>query len=139
MTLSSLRGAARALMAAVPFFLIHTPVMAAAGGRLGGGQSLEISLGRIVGALVVSIIVVLLAVLLIKQRGGKIDLSAWLGKVRLRERALDVVEARRVSPHADVCVIRHQGTEYLLLLSAGNSQLLSRVPVVATADSGEDS
>jgi hypothetical protein len=125
----------RSFAAVALLLVLEAPALAA--GRLGGGQALEISLGRIVGALLVSITVLVFAVLLIRQRSGRIDLAAWLGRMRLRTQAIDVVEARRLSPHADVCVIRHQGTEYLLLLSAGESQLLSRGPIVEVAAADE--
>jgi hypothetical protein len=115
--------AGAALLAAAPAL--------AAGGRLGGGQPLEVSLGRIVAALVICIIIAVLAVLLIRQRAGKVDLYALFGRLQARPRAIEVVETRRLSPHADLCVVRHSGREYLLLLLAGNARILSEEPVPA--------
>jgi hypothetical protein len=109
--------ACAALLAAAPAL--------ATGGRLGGGQPLEVSLGRIVSALVICIIIAVLAALLIRQRSGKIDLYALFGRLQSRPRAIEVVETRRLSPNADICVVRHSGREYLLLLLAGNARILS--------------
>ena len=113
--------AGAALLAAAPAL--------AGGGRLGGGQPLEVSLGRIVAALVICIIIAVLAALLIRQRSGKIDLYALFGRLQTRPRAIEVVETRRLSPHADLCVVRHSGREYLLLLLAGNARILSEQPI----------
>jgi hypothetical protein len=112
-----------ALLAAAPAL--------ATGGRLGGGQPLEVSLGRIVAALVICIIIAVLAALLIRQRAGKVDLYAMFGRLQSRPRAIEVVETRRLSPHADICVVRHSGREYLLLLLAGNARILREEPIAA--------
>lgn len=113
--------AGAALLAAAPAL--------AGGGRLGGGQPLEVSFGRIVAALVICIIIAVLAALLIRQRSGKLDLYAWFGRLQSRPRAIEVVETRRLSPHADICVVRHSNREYLLLLLAGDARILSEQPV----------
>ena len=113
--------------------LAAAPALAGAG-RLGGGQPLEVSLGRIVAALVICIIIAVLAVLLIRQRAGKVDLYALFGRLQTRPRAIEVVETRRLSPHADICVVRHSGREYLLLLLAGNARILSEEPVAQPAE-----
>ena len=94
-------------------------------GRLGGGEPLDVSLGRIVAALLICIVIAFLAVLLIRQRGGRIDLSALVTRMDSRRRALRVVETRRLSPHADLCIVEHDGCEYLLLLMAGDARILN--------------
>lgn len=101
--------------------------------RLGGGEDLHVSLWRIVAALLIGIVLVVLAALLIRQRGGKVDFAAIFGRVRLRHRDIHVVETRRLSPHADICLVRHRDREYLLLLGAGHGRVLSCV------DAGPDS
>lgn len=113
--------------------LAAAPALASAG-RLGGGQPLEVSLGRIVAALVICIIMAVLAALLIRQRSGKIDLYALFGRLQSRPRSIEVVETRRLSPNADICVVRHSGREYLLLLLAGNARILSEQPVALQAE-----
>lgn len=110
------------------------PALAAGGGRLGGGQPLEVSLGRIVAALVICIIIAVLAALLIRQRAGKLDLYALFGRLQSRPRAIEVVETRRLSPNADICVVRHSGREYLLLLLAGDARILSEQAVAQQAE-----
>jgi hypothetical protein len=112
-----------AALCAGAILLAASPALA--GARLGGGQPLEVSLGRIVSALVICIIVAVLAVLLIRQRSGKIDLHAFLGRLQVRPRAIEVVESRRLSPNADLCLVRHGGRDYLLLLLAGDARILS--------------
>ncbi len=113
------RSSATAVAVVQPWLLAP----ASAAGGLGGGEPLEVSLGRIVAALLISLIVAGLAVFAIRQRGGRID----LGRLRLPARAasIEVVETRRVSQHADICLIRHRGNEYLLLLMAGDARVLS--------------
>ena len=117
-------AAALAILPVVPAF--------AGGSRLGGGEPLSVSLGRIVGALVICIMVALLAALLIRQRGGKVDLAALFARMELRRpRAIEVVETRRLSPHADICLVRHDGQEFLLLLLAGGAKILRERAVVS--------
>lgn len=114
----------RAARLATLFALLPAPVLAAPA-RLGGGSDLGVSLGRIVAALLICILVALLAILLIRQRAGKTDLRAIFSRFELRPRAIEVVETRRLSPHADLCLVRHGGTDYLLLLMAGAVEVLN--------------
>jgi hypothetical protein len=97
---------------------------AQAAGRLGGGQPLEVSLGRIVAALVICVVVAVLAVLLLRQRSGRIDLRGLFSRLELRTRVVEVVETRRLSLHGDICVVRHAGREYLLIVMAGSARVL---------------
>jgi hypothetical protein len=126
-------GPAATLCAGAVLLAASAPALAG-GGRLGGGQPLEVSLGRIVAALVICIIVAVLAALLIRQRAGKLDLYALFGRLQSRPRAIEVVETRRLSPHADICVVRHSGREYLLLLLAGNARILREEPIDRQAE-----
>ncbi len=128
-----MRPGPAATLCAGAALLAATPALAG-GGRLGGGQPLEVSLGRIVAALVICIIIAVLAALLIRQRAGKLDLYALFGRLQSRPRAIEVVETRRLSPHADICVVRHSGREYLLLLLAGNARILSEQPIDLKAE-----
>lgn len=123
-----------AMFCAGAALLADSPVLAG-GGRLGGGQPLEVSFGRIVSALVICIIIAVLAVLLIRQRGGKIDLRALLERFQARPRAVEVIETRRLSQHADICLVRHGGREYLLLLLAGDARILNDRVAESRADS----
>jgi hypothetical protein len=110
-------------LAAVPLLPAYAQAQ-----RLGGGEPLGVSLGRIVTALIICIMIALLAALLIRQRSGKMDLAALFGRMELRPREIQVVETRRLSPHADICLVRHRGEEYLLLLLAGKASVLRQGP-----------
>lgn len=117
------RLAARAAVLVAACCIPLSPLLAASPG-LGGGEELGVSLGRIVTALIICVIVAVLAVLLIRQRSGKVDLAGLFGRIEMRPRAVHVVETRRLSVHADICLLRHDGREYLLLLMAGACQVL---------------
>ena len=93
--------------------------------RLGGGGAIDVSLGRIVISLVICVIVAALAILLLRQRSGRIDLATFFQRIEPRTRAIQVVETRRLSPHADICLVRQGGREYLLVLQQGSVQVLS--------------
>lgn len=137
MSLSPARLAARLPVLAAGLTAL-TPALAGSG-RLGGGAPLEVSLGRIIGALVVCIVVAGFAALLIRQRGGSAPLPSFLGRAAFRGRAIDVVESRRISQHADVCLLRHDGREYLLLLLAGDARILSEKAFADGAGAGGES
>jgi hypothetical protein len=114
----------RALALLLALALAPAPLLAAGRGGLGGGEEVAVSLWRIVAALLICVAVALLAVLLIRQRAGKIDLRALLARIEVRSPAIQVVETRRLSLHADICLLRHDDREYLLLLMAGDSRVL---------------
>jgi hypothetical protein len=110
----------------------------ASAGRLGGAAAPDISWARILAAMIVCLMVAVLALLLVRQKGGKLDLRALAGRVEFRPRCVDVVETRRLSTHGDISVIRYDGREYLLLLQAGNAKLLAErslsLPPLAEAE-----
>ena len=105
-------------------------------GRLGGGGGVDLPVGRIVIAFLICIAIAVLAILLIRQRMGKGDLAGWLRRVTPRAGMIDVVEVRRLSMHAGIGVVRHDGREYLLLIQAGSGQVLRDR---ALSDGGEAS
>jgi hypothetical protein len=92
--------------------------------HLGGGGDVDISLGRIVVAFVICIIVAVLAALLIRQRGGRIDLTQLLARTGPRTRRINIVEMQRLNPYNDICLVRYDGREYLLVLQQGGTQIL---------------
>lgn len=98
--------------------------------HLGGGGAIDVSLGRIVVSIVICLIIAVLAILLIRQRSGKIDLGALFARMEPRGRAIEIVETRRLSPHADICMVRAGGRDYLLVLQQGSMQVLSDAPSV---------
>ena len=110
------------------------PIAAAAQSHpahLGGGGDVDVSLGRIIISLVICIIIAGLAILLIRQRSGKIDLASLFARIEPRAREIKVVETRRLSPYADISLVRQGGREYLLILQQGNMQVLRDEPVAA--------
>jgi len=118
----------------VPFLVLAQPAFAHAG-RLGGGGDLGISLTRIVTALLLCLMLAVLAAMLLKRSGGKVDLGA-IRRLLVRmpvQRRIDVIETRRVSQHADVCLLRCDGREYLILCAAQQQTLLREGDVAETA------
>lgn len=105
---------------------------ASVAGHLGGG-GVDIPVGRILISLVACLMIAALAILLLRQKGGK-DFRLTLGRLSARRGAIDVIEARRLSLHGDVCLVRHDGREYLLLVQAGDSRVLRERDVPASAD-----
>lgn len=97
-------------------------ILAAAPARLGGGAALDVSLTRIVVALLVCVMLAGLAAVLLKRGGGRLTLS---GRT---ERRIAVIESRRISPHADLCLLRCDGQEYVILSSATGQQVLRQGP-----------
>lgn len=119
----------------LPFLTIAAPALAG-GGRLGGGGALNISLTRIVLALVLCSMVAFLAALLIKKNGGKLDLKSFRAMVirsPATARRIEVIETRRVSQYADVCLLRCDGQEYLILCAANQQTVLREAPASGEA------
>lgn len=103
-------------------------------GRLGGGGAVDISLGRIIISFLICVIIAALAILLIRQRSGRIDLASLFARMEPRKREIEVVETRRLSPHADLCVVRQGGREYLLVLQQASAQVLRDQAIVTPDD-----
>ena len=110
------------------------PIAAAAQSHpshLGGGGEVDVSLGRIVISFVICVIIAGLAILLIRQRTGKMDLASFFARMEPRAREIKIVETRRLSPHADISLVRQGGREYLLILQQGSVQILRDEPAAA--------
>lgn len=93
--------------------------------RLGQGSNPEVSFVRLVAALVVCLVVALLAILLIRTRRSGAALPQFLSRLKTLGTAVEIIETRRISVHADVCLLRYGGREYLLLISHGHSRILA--------------
>lgn len=120
---------ARLIACAVALLFAASPAMADAG-RLGGGGALNISLTRIVLALILCLMLAAIAALLIKRSGGRVDLTA-LRRLMVKlpvQRRIEVIETRRVSQYADVCLIRCDGQEYLILCAGQQQTVLRETP-----------
>ncbi len=113
------------LIAPLAALLAASPALAQAG-HLGGGGAVDVSLTRIVLALILCVMVAVLAVLLLKRSGGKVDLAA-IGRLFVKlpvQRRIEVIETRRVSQYADVCLVRCDAREYLILCAPQQQTVL---------------
>ncbi|WP_448661549.1 hypothetical protein ACG3SL_12870 [Sphingomonas sp. CJ20] len=136
-----------ALFACGAAYLVHAPAAFAQAGRLGGGGQLNLSLTRIVMALMLCLMLAALAALALKRSGGRIDLPRLRGLVAAlpAQRRVEVIETRRVSQYADVCLLRCDGREYLVLCAQQQQTVLresacAAVPspsLAATGGAGE--
>ena len=91
-------------------------------GRLGGGSAPDISIIRILAALVLCALVALAVILIIRVRSGRpISLSwqQWPKFGGIAAARLEIIESRRISAHADVCLVRCDGRDYLLACGPG--------------------
>lgn len=115
----------RLALPAIWFLQLATPALASPG-RLGGGGAVDVSLTRIVMALVLGTMLAVLAALAIKRGGGRFDMAVVrrLFVALPAARRIHVIESRRVSQHADLCLVRCDGEEYLILSSAQQQQIL---------------
>ncbi len=118
------------LKALAPLCLLFAAAPATAQ-RLGGGGALNVSLTRIVMALLLCLMLAALAALALKRGGGRIDLAGLtrIFAARPSQRRIEVIETRRVSQHADVCLLRCDGREYLLLCAPQQQTILREAPI----------
>jgi hypothetical protein len=111
-------------LSAFPLLLIAAAPATAQ--RLGTGGDLNVSLTRIVMALLLCVMIAALAAFALKRSGGRIDLSAlrrFVPAARVARR-IEVIETRRVSQYADVCLLRCDGREYLVLCAQQQQTVL---------------
>lgn len=116
---------------AFPMLAASSPALAQPGRLGGGGGGVDVSLTRIVSALVLCLMLAVLAVLLLKRNGGKIDLPAVRGlfaRMPVAARRIEVIETRRVSQHAEVCLLRCDGRDYLILCAQQQQTVLREGP-----------
>jgi hypothetical protein len=110
-----------------------TPALAQAGRLGGGGSNVDVSLTRIITALILCLMLAALAALLLKRGGGKIDVPALRGlfaRMPVTVRRIEVIETRRVSQYADVCLLRCDGRDYLILCAQAQQTVLRDVPTI---------
>jgi hypothetical protein len=112
--------------AAVWISVSALPALAKPGRRGGGGGGVDVSLTRVVMALLLGIMLAVLIALLLRRGGGRIDLTAIrrLFVALPAARRIQVIESRRVSPHADLCLVRCDAEEFFILSSAQQQQIL---------------
>lgn len=125
----------RQACSAIWFAQLATPALASPG-RLGGGGAVDVSLTRIVVALLLGTMLAVLAALAIKRGGGRFDMAVMrrlFAKLPVVRR-IEVIESRRVSQHADLCLVRCDGEEYLILSSAQQQQILRGGPAAGARE-----
>jgi hypothetical protein len=124
-------------LSALPLLLGASPALAQAGRLGGGGGGVDVSLTRIVTALILCLMLAALAVLLLKRSGGKVDLPALRGlfaRMPVAARRIEVIETRRVSQHAEVCLLRCDGRDYLILCAQQQQTVLRDSPSAVEED-----
>lgn len=117
------------VLAAATAILSPRSVLAQALGG-GGGGAPDVSLIRVVAALALCLAVAFAAALLLRRRGVLSERPQWwalLGKAAIPAR-LAIVESRRISQHADLCLVRCDGIDYLILSGPAQAQLLLQRP-----------
>lgn len=123
-------------------YLLSAPLAFAQPGRLGGGGSLNLSLTRIVLSLLLCLMLAALAAFALKRNGGRIDLKRLGGLIATlpAQRRIEVVETRRASQYADICLVRCDGREYLVLSSQQHQLVLreAECPVAAAPNAEEE-
>lgn len=103
------------------------------GSRLGGGGGLDLSLTRIVISLLLCLALAGSLIVLLKRNGGRLNVGMLRGLVAKglpAEQRIRVIESRRISAHADLCLIRCDDIEYVVLSSAQQQQLLREQPAI---------
>lgn len=116
-------------------YLLSVPAAFAQPGHLGGGGALNLSLTRIIMSLILCLMLAALAAFALKRSGGRIDVKRMGGLIAKLpvQRRVEVVETRRASQYADICLIRCDGREYLVL-SSQQRQLVLRETEYAAPD-----
>lgn len=103
--------------------------------RLGGGTAPEFPVVRIILALLACLAIGLLAILFLRHRSGA-ALSPSLRKLLQSQGTIEVLETRRLSVQHSLCLVRHGGKEYLLVLSPSDTLVLNEQasPTDSTAE-----
>lgn len=108
--------------------LATTWATAAHAQRLGGGGGVDIPVGRIIAAFILCALLAVAVAVILKRRGkggGIVSLRAVFAS-SLAQRRIEVIETRRASAHADICLVRCDDDEYLLLCSPQRNIVLRR-------------
>lgn len=119
-------------------YLVSAPAAFAQPGRLGGGGALNLSLTRIVMSLILCLMLAALAAFALKRGGGWIDVKRLRGLIVTLpvQRRIEVIETRRASQYADICLIRCDGREYLVLSSQEQQLVLRETECAPPAPQG---
>jgi hypothetical protein len=109
--------------------LISVPLQAQ---QLAGGGGAEVSVWRVLAALIVSVAAAaVLAVVLRSRAMGRPTKHKWLSALA-RPGRIELVETRRIASLTELSLVRCDGTEYLILSSQGAAEVLERRPLPGT-------
>jgi hypothetical protein len=108
------------------FALVALPASAQAQ-RLGAAPAGDVSLVRVFLALLVCVIAAVLAIFLLRNRISG-SAPSFLSRIASDRARIRLVESRRISTQAEVSLVECDGAQYLLLVGAGGSLLLSCTP-----------
>lgn len=113
--------------------LIPASAMAQATAHLGGGgAAADVSIVRVLASLVLCLGIAVAIIFLMRGRGIRLPaFKTFAGPAQI---GIEVIQTRRLSAHADISLVRHDGREYLLLLQAGSAQILRESDVVRPND-----
>lgn len=105
---------------------------------LGGGGGTDISIVRVLAALAICVAAAFALALVVRMRKGApaSGRSGRIARAISGSRRIEVVEARRASPFADLCLVRCDGVEYLLLCGPANLQVLRQTQAGEGAGGG---
>jgi flagellar biogenesis protein FliO len=88
---------------------------------LGQGDEVGISLWRVLASLLIIVIFGVGALLVVRMRTGQLKL--WEPAA---SRRLQIVEVSRVVPQSALCLVRLDGSEYLIAITAGSVALIEK-------------
>jgi hypothetical protein len=96
--------------------------------QLGGGGSVQIPWVRIALVLIMCLAVLGIALVVMRRKSLPAGLADKLRKGLGANGRIRAIESRRISPHADLCLVCCDDIEYLLVCTAGSVELLDRRP-----------
>jgi flagellar biogenesis protein FliO len=120
------------IIKSLPFWLAGSfvlPMNAAIAQQLGQGGEEDISLLRVFVVLILCIMLAAIAAFVLRARLGGTKL--WSKHMAGR---LVIVESRRVTPQASICLIALDGQEYLVAFSPNSASLIDKVGVTADTE-----
>lgn len=102
--------------------------------QLGGGGGADIPVLRIIAALVFSIFAAAALALVLRGRAGSpLGNVKWLRRLAPHRR-IAVIEARRLTQHSEMSIVRCDGVEYLLISGPGGVEVVERRELPGTPD-----
>lgn len=96
---------------------------------LGRAETPAIPVAEVIGALILCLVLAVAAVILLKRLKSGASFTSSIARDANRGRKrLGVLESRRLSVHADLCLIESDGEEFLLVVGASQSMVVRSRP-----------